>query len=326
MRADRLVATVLLLQTRGRMTAADLAHELEVSVATSRRDLVALSSAGVPVYPQRGRGGGWSLVGGGRTDLSGLTSTEANALFLALGPVADSAVVSAARKLLRALPTTFREDAERAGEAVLVDPVPWSGTAAAIPDLHRPLQEAVVARLRIELSYVDRTGQGTRRSVDPYGLVDKDGLWYLLAGTRTGIRTFRLDRITDAVITDTHFELPEDVTVTEAWARVVADVERQRSSTTALIELPTRHLWVLRRQFGRHCLVEATDGDRVRLRVAASTALEIAQQLAGWGDTVTVIEPEDVRVRLARIGAELVCAYHRPAADRGMPRVADQSR
>src|SRR5256885_7840072 len=102
MRADRLVATLLLMQARGRVTAAELAHELEISVATARRDLEALSAAGVPVYPQAGRGGGWSLVGGARTDLTGLTAREAQALFLLAGPAASisPAVRSALRKLV----------------------------------------------------------------------------------------------------------------------------------------------------------------------------------------------------------------------------------
>ena len=315
MRADRLVATVLLLQARGRMTAADLGQELEVSVATSRRDLEALSTAGVPVYPQRGRGGGWSLVGGARTDLSGLTSTEANALFLALGPNAGAATVaSAVRKLLWALPTTFREDAQRAGRAVLVDPVPWSGTQTPPPSLLRPLQEAVVARRRVQMGYTDRAGATTRRTVDPYVLVDKDGLWYLLAGTEAGTRTFRLDRITDAVATEATFDPPVDVDLAGTWSRVVTEVEEQRSSTTAVVEFPGRYLWVVQRQFGRHCQVEATDGDRIKVRVAAPTAQMIAQHLAGWGDTVTVLEPDDVRAELARLGAKLVRAYESPVA------------
>src|SRR4030088_355045 len=109
MRADRLVAAVLLMQARGRVTAAELADELEVSVATARRDFEALSAAGMPVYPQPGRGGGWSLLGGARTDLSGLTDREAQALFLLVGPAAsiDPAARSALRKLMRALPDPF---------------------------------------------------------------------------------------------------------------------------------------------------------------------------------------------------------------------------
>src|SRR6202022_4446875 len=104
MRADRLVAALLLMQARGRVTAAELAGELEVSLATARRDLEALSTAGIPIYPQPGRGGGWSLVGGARTDLSGLTATEAQALFLLLGPAAagSGGAKAVVHKLLRA--------------------------------------------------------------------------------------------------------------------------------------------------------------------------------------------------------------------------------
>src|ERR1700737_3110891 len=115
MRADRLVATLLFLQSRGRVTAEEVAEELEVSTRTARRDLEALAQAGIPVYSQPGRGGGWSLVGGARTDLSGLTAAEARALFLVAGPAAATPALKAAlRKLVHALPETFRADAEAA--------------------------------------------------------------------------------------------------------------------------------------------------------------------------------------------------------------------
>ncbi len=166
MRADRLVATLLLMQSRGRVTAAEVAAELEVSVATARRDLSALSTAGIPVYPQPGRGGGWSLVGGARTDLTGLTSSEAQALFLLLGPVADrsASAASALRKLVRALPATFRADAEAAGRAVLVDPVGWGAAARERPRWVDELQDAVVRRRQVSLVY---SGGSSARTVDP---------------------------------------------------------------------------------------------------------------------------------------------------------------
>src|SRR5919107_1036480 len=115
------------MQARGRVTAAAVAEELEISVATARRDLEALSTAGIPVYPQPGRNGGWQLIGGARTDLSGLTAAESQALFLLLGPAAAIApdAKAALRKLVRALPETFRGDAEAAAEAVVIDPAGW---------------------------------------------------------------------------------------------------------------------------------------------------------------------------------------------------------
>ncbi|GII04578.1 helix-turn-helix transcriptional regulator [Planobispora takensis] len=312
MRADRLVATLLLMQSRGRVTAAELAGELEVSVATARRDLEALSAAGVPVYPQPGRGGGWSLVGGARTDLSGLTATEARALFLLVGPAASAspAVKSALRKLVRALPGTFRAEAEAAAAAVMVDPVRWGERDQERPEVVELLQTAVVRRLKIRLTYDGRARERTRRLVDPWGLVDKDDVWYLVAGTEKGQRTFRIDRIAEAVMTDLPFERPGGFELPQAWGRIVDEVERRRSLVSATVLVGAVHLRVLRDQFGRHCEAgETLDDGRVRVRLAAPTALDIARHLAGWGTLVEVVAPDGVRAELARIGAELTGRY-----------------
>ncbi|MGW4119968.1 helix-turn-helix transcriptional regulator [Nocardia sp. NPDC004711] len=311
MRADRLVATLLFLQARGRVTAAEVAAELEVSVATARRDLEALSTAGIPIYPQPGRGGGWALVGGARTDLSGLTAAEAQALFLLLGPVATAtpATKSALRKLLRALPQPFRTEAEAAAGAIVVDPARWGESDQRPPALVDELQRAVVRRRRIRFAY-DRAGRRTERVVDPWGLVDKDGNWYLVAGTEHGQRTFRVDRIATLAITDEIAHRPEDFDLPTAWSEVVEEVERQRSALSATVLIPAELAPVLRKQQGRHCVLDGTTADgRVRARVSAPTPLMIAQQLAGWGAALEVIEPESVRAELARLGAELAQRY-----------------
>jgi len=312
MRADRLVATLLLMQARGRVTAAELARELEVSVATARRDLEALSSAGVPVYPQPGRGGGWSLVGGARTDLTGLTAPEAQALFLLAGPAASVSpnARSALRKLVRALPDTFRADADAAAEAVVVDPTRWGESDRERPGLVDLLQTAVVRRLKVSLDYANRARERTTRLVDPWGLVDKDDIWYLLAGTETGQRTFRVDRILDASVTDVPAVRPDGFQLSDEWQRVVDEVEQQRSLVSATVRIDGRLVWVLRGQFGRHCDVVGTAPDgRVDVRLAAPTPLMIAQHLAGWGATVEVVKSEPVKAELARIGTELTGRY-----------------
>jgi predicted DNA-binding transcriptional regulator YafY len=329
MRADRLIATLLLMQARGRMTAAELAAELEVSVATARRDLEALSAAGVPVYPQPGRGGGWALVGGARTDLSGLTSAEAQALFLLAGPAAAisgpaSAVSgqarSALRKLVRALPQTFRADAEAAAAATMIDSARWRARDKERPPLVDLLQEAVVRRRKIRLTYAGHISAGhasaghrtenSERLVDPWGLVGKDDRWYLVTGTEKGQRTFRVDRIIAAEPTDTPAERPSDFTLSEAWERVVDEIESKLSQTWATVLVDATHLHVLRDHFGRHCVPEGAGPDgRIQVRVGASTALNIATQLAGWGSMAEVTEPEAVRRELARIGAELSRYY-----------------
>jgi predicted DNA-binding transcriptional regulator YafY len=312
MRADRLVATLLLMQARGRVTAAELATELEISVATARRDLAALSTAGIPVYPQPGRGGGWSLVGGARTDLTGLTASEARALFLLAGPASAVAppLRSALRKLVRALPATFRAEAEAAADVVVVDAARWGERDRPRHPLVDLLQDAVVRRRKVTLDYASRGAPASRRLVDPLGLVDKDEVWYLVAGTAKGQRTFRVDRIAAAEVTDQVAERPAGFDLTREWARVVGEVEQRRSLLSATVLIAERVLPVLRDHFGRHCEpLETLPDGRVRVRVAAPMALSIAEQLAGWGAAVEVLEPEAVRAELARLGAELVARY-----------------
>jgi len=311
MRSDRLVATLLLMQARGRVTAAEVATELEVSVATARRDLEALSTAGIPVYPQPGRGGGWSLVGGARTDLTGLTSSEAQALFLLVGSSSDRSAdaTSALRKLVRALPATFRAEAEAAGRAVLVDPVGWGASARARQPWVEELQRAVVRRRQVTLAYSGRGGE-SERTVDPWALVDKGEHWYLVAGTPAGRRTFRLDRIVHLVVEDAPAARPDDLDVAGIWESVVDEVEERRSRVTAIVLTTPFLVRVLRSQFGRHLTVLGTeDDDRVRLEVGSHTVRSVAEHLAGFGAAVEVLEPASVRAELAVLGAELVGLY-----------------
>jgi predicted DNA-binding transcriptional regulator YafY len=313
MRADRLVATLLLMQARGRVTAAQLADELEVSVATARRDLEALSAAGIPVYPQAGRGGGWSLVGGARTDLSGLSETEAQALFLLVGPAAavSGEAKAALRKLVQALPQTFRAEAQAAAGATMIDPTRWGERDRRRPELVDLLQSAVIRRRKVRLAYTNTARVRSERLVDPWGLVDKDETWYLIAGTDKGQRTFRIDRVVGAEITQEPAKRPDDFTLDAAWRQVVGEVEQRRSQASATVLVETRFVAVLQDQFGRHCHIEDYGGstEKTRVRLGAPTALDIARHLAGWGALIEVIEPTSVQADLARIGAELTALY-----------------
>jgi predicted DNA-binding transcriptional regulator YafY len=291
MRADRLVAILLLMQARGRVTAKQVATELEVSLATARRDLEALSAAGVPVYPQPGKGGGWSLVGGARTDLTGLTAGEARALFLRSGPDLRSAM----RKLAGALPETFRA----AADSVHVDAARWGAHPEAPDPTVDLLSDAVVRRRRVRFRYGDRD-----RLVAPWGLVDKDGTWYLIAGTPAGRRTFRTDRIRDPEITDLAAEHPPELSLAEAWQETVEAMEQRRGAVAATVTCPDRLLPVLRRHFGLH-LHEDPDG----VRITAHTTTGLAEQLAGWVGAVDVTGPPEVVEALAEIGRRLVARY-----------------
>src|SRR4051794_19198727 len=232
MRADRLVAILLMLQARGQVTAGEVAAELEISERTARRDLDALGMAGLPVYSQQGRNGGWELAGGGRTDLSGFTSAEARALFLVAGPSSSATpeIKAALRKLVRALPETFRAEAEAASAAVFVDPTGWDQGPVhdPVPLLLEPVQQAVIARQQVTLGYRAADGQESVRVVHPLGLAAKGRTWYLVAGTEAGQRTFRVDRMTSVVPTGESAERPDGFDLAETWDRIMGDIEAQR--------------------------------------------------------------------------------------------------
>lgn len=319
MRADRLITALLYLQGRPRVTARELAEELEVSLATARRDLEALSAAGIPVYPQPGRHGGWALLGGARTDLTGLKSGEVQALFLLLGPVvaADPEAASALRKLTAALPSTFRADAEAAAAATVNDRVRWGSIDRATPASVATLQTAIIARRRVRFAYSGRRGSSDR-VVDPWGVVDKEEHWYLIAGTPRGRRTFRIDRLASLEVVDERFELPTDLDLDETWRNIVDEIEDHRSSAHAVVRVSSEHLDVLRAQFGQHCQPLGEENGYVRVDVAASTPLDIARWLAGWGAGAQVIDGDSVRAELSRLGHELVRGYGQTVSASGI--------
>lgn len=221
MRADRLLSLVLLLRHRGRMSAAELARELEVSTRTVLRDVGALSTAGVPVYAERGRAGGFALLPGWSTDLTGLTLDEARALLVAgTRPGVGPELAAAMRKVVAALPEAQRDVATTAAERVLVRPERMLGAAgdrgpAGSDGAHlRAVQRAVFAGRRLRLRYTARGEAPQWRTVDPEGLVEAAGRWYLLA-TRDGEeRTYRLSRVLEVQELD------------EPAARGPADLER----------------------------------------------------------------------------------------------------
>ena len=313
MRADRLIATLLLMQARDRVTAAEVAAELEVSVRTARRDLEALSFAGVPVYSTAGRGGGWSLVGGARTDLSGLTAAEARDLFLAAGTSAAGAprVQAALRKLAQALPEPLREGARAAGSAVVVDPTAWGRRApAGEPEHLAALRHAVVDAVQVELGYAGRGKPPSRRVVGPLGLVTKSGVWYLVAGTPAGVRTFRVDRVTDVRRTEDAVVRPPGFDLATAWATSAGEVEQRRRGVSVRALADPAALPVLRGLLG----ARVTEGDvaadgRVEVELTGPSVRIVAAEVAGLGRRLELIDPPEARAVLARLADELAGLY-----------------
>jgi predicted DNA-binding transcriptional regulator YafY len=155
-----------------------------------------------------------------------------------------------------------------------------------------------------------RSGPASERLIEPWGLVDKDDVWYLIAGTPNGQRTFRVDRIVEAVVTDEPVERADDFQLAQGWREIVDQMERRRSLVWATVLIEGQSVQVLQSHYGRLCeVLDTLDDGLVRARVASHMARSIAEQLAGWGNAVEVLEPEAVRNELARIGAELVHTY-----------------
>jgi predicted DNA-binding transcriptional regulator YafY len=315
MRADRLVAILLLLQARGRVTAAEVAEELEISERTARRDLDALGMAGLPVYSQQGRGGGWFLAGDGRTDLSGLNAAETRALFLVAGP--SSAVTpevrGALRKLLRALPEPLRGQAEAASTAVVVDPNGWGGGPARgrpTPPHLDAVQRAVVEGTQARLGYVDRAGAATTRAVHPLGLAAKGQVWYLVAGTEAGLRTFRVDRIGSFEATGEPVERPPGFDLADAWRLISDEVEQRRTPLRARALAEPAAVGLCRWLLGDRVRFGAAGPDgRVEIELRGHSVRALAGELAGMGGAVEVVDPPEVRAELATIGEALVATY-----------------
>lgn len=169
----------------------------------------------------------------------------------------------------------------------------------------------MVRRLKVRLTYLGRARERSERLIDPWGLVDKDDIWYLLAGTEHGQRTFRVDRVIAAEPTGQPAERPPDgFTLASAWRQIVGAVEERRSHTWATILIQARFVPVLHDHFGRHFHLDGDlDDGRTRIRLAAPTPLDIARNLADWGAMIEVVEPRSVQAELARIGAELAARY-----------------
>ncbi|WP_207476646.1 helix-turn-helix transcriptional regulator [Arenibaculum pallidiluteum] len=318
MRSSRLLSILLTLQARGQATAAELAAGLEVSVRTVYRDIDALSAAGIPVYAEKGHGGGFRLLDGYRTRLTGLTAREAEALFLAglPGPAADLGLSEATAqmrlKLLAALPETSRADAERVGERFHLDPVGWFQGPEQIA-LLPTLALAVWTARKVWIRYESWKGI-VEREAGPLGLVLKAGLWYLVAEAGAQVRTYRVSSIRELTVTQVPFERPADFDLRGHWDRFARDYEARMQAGRATVRASPSALHRLGRV--NRALADAVrqagppDPDGWRTVEIPVESVEIAvRELLGLGDTVEVLAPPELRQALATAVAALARLY-----------------
>ncbi|MCQ4125245.1 YafY family transcriptional regulator [Rhodococcus erythropolis] len=328
MRSDRLLATLLLLQTHQRLSAKEIAGRLEVSTRTVMRDVEALSAAGVPVYTERGRFGGISILPDFTTDVTGLTGDEAKSLFMLMNSRAHAdlglgdAMASALRKVMAALPQTQRDSADFISSRILIDPVRWGRqhdrepAASAVFDT---VQRAVLEDLRVSMRYRPRTTTTAQRYlVDPYGLVNKAGTWYLIADHRQRPRLFRADRIVAASVSGDRVQRRDGVDLGELWAQLRAGVENFPEGLDVVVR-------VSKASIGRFLIVHGADlvepppiiddpdglQDSWNLTVRMRS-VGASQTLLAFGGDITVLSPIEVREHLHAIVGDLAAAHPSP--------------
>nr|WP_241266600.1 YafY family protein [Streptomyces scabichelini] len=314
-----MLSILLLLQTRGRVPARELADRLEVSVRTIYRDVEALSAAGVPVYAERGRHGGIELLAGFRTDVTGLTADESRALFILAAQGAhaalglDEALGSALRKVMAALPVPHRPAAEVTSRRILVDATRWKGGPLRAVDLDT-LQEAVFADRRLHLSYRHSDEKETRTyTVEPYGLVSKGGIWYLVADRRGKPRLFRADRVRSARLLDEPVRRRPGVELADAWEVLRRQVEERPDGLDVTVRVRRDRLDMFERLLASS-LAALPDDDGHSEWVTARLTFGFvgeARQLLQFADRVEVISPPEVREELAGVAASVAELYQR---------------
>jgi predicted DNA-binding transcriptional regulator YafY len=316
-RADRLLSILLLLQVNRRMTATALARRLEVSRRTIQRDMEALSMAGVPVYAERGAAGGWVLPDSYRTDVTGLTESEVQALFvttperlladLGLEKASDGALV----KLLAALPAVARRDAQQVRQRIHVDGAGWHQSEEAVPAL-KTLQEAVWLDRKARLQYTRNDGTAVERVVDPLGLVAKGRLWYLVAAVGDEIRTYRVSRVQSAEIVDEPVIRPLEFDLAAFWAQssaeLVANLPRY-PITVRLAPEAERRLWIPGSYARVEQIGEPEEGGWRTARLVLQTEWEACSYVLGFGRRMEVVEPAELRERVIQEAGDIVAFY-----------------
>lgn len=314
MRASRLLSILMLLQTRGRMSAPTLAEELEVSQRTILRDIDHLSAAGIPIWSDRGRDGGFQLREGWSTNLTGLTEDEAQALFLAGLPTAaaelglGSASASARLKMLASLPEALRDNAEQVNSRLHFDPIDWF--RAAVPTDHLQAIAHCVWNQRIAaMRYESWKGEKTR-TIKPLGLILKAGIWYTaaLADESREPRIYRLSNILQLAITETKFRRPKKFDLAEFWKQSTQRFETEiyRDEATLLVTpRGMKRLLELSAAVGeaakRSAMADSANAGWTKVVVPIESNEFAAGQLLSIGADVRVLEPQTLRTSIREL-------------------------
>ncbi len=328
MRADRLLSLLLHLQANRRITAQKLAEKLEVSERTIYRDLEALSAAGIPVYAERGPGGGCMLLGEYRTTLTGLNEADVRTLLLSGVPQPladlglDKALEVALLKLVAALPSTRRPDAEQARQRLHLDATAWNTPEIEETPHLRVLQEAIWQNRKVRLSYRTRSRVVNERLVEPLGLVAKTNVWYLVSRKEGEMRVYRVSRMQSVALTDETFERPADFDLAAYWADWCARFRATFTRYPTVLRVAPEAIPVLSHFFGEgaHALIDQGDPPDaegwVTLRPTFETIEAACSMALGLGTLVEVLEPAELRERIIQQAANVLAFYEQRAASK----------
>jgi predicted DNA-binding transcriptional regulator YafY len=323
MRADRLVSLVLLLRRRGRLTAETLAKELEVSTRTVLRDIEALSAAGVPVHAERGRHGGFALLPGFRTELTGLNHDEAVALLTAGSARGDqtfglrAALASAMRKVVDAMPESHRTTASDAAQRILVEPetdlLSRRLTTEEVPDTTMiEVRRAVLAGRKLRIHYAADGKEPQWRTVDPIGLVNVRDRGYLLA-TRSGAdRTYRLSRVLAAEELPEPAQRPDRVDLDQIWRERCARFLSDGHVTVSVRVHPARREDLLNTAVTVRAEEPGADG-WLRLELTFEDAWHAEWAIWQVATSAEVLAPQSLRTALHDRAAAIVTRYAEPS-------------
>lgn len=336
MRASRLVSILLLLQNRERMTAQELADVLEVSVRTVYRDMQSLSAAGVPLYGESGHDGGYRILGGFRTRLTGLTVDEADSLFLTGIPTAAAdlgmgAVATAVQlELMASLPAELRDRAGRIAQRFHLDAPRWYHEADRTPHLGA-VADAVWDSRTVRMRYLRWTEpHEITRTVHPYGLVLKAGHWYLVAATAEELRTYRISRIIDLDVLDERFDLPGQFDLADYWQDYLKNFDARRHRDEATLRLSPNafhrlpYLWEPATIEAAHRSAAPDADGWTRVKIPIESAEQALPELLKLGADAEILDPPTLRAHLTGTLDAMTRIYQR--SDRQSAAVADSER
>lgn len=319
MRADRLISILLLLQIHRRLTSHELAERLEVSERTIHRDMEALSIAGIPVFSERGTGGGWSLIEGYRSNLTGLSEAEVQALFLSrpAGLLNDLGLDKASEagmiKLQASLPLLHQREASVAQERIHIDLTGWNNTKESVPMLPT-LLEAVWHERKLAITYHRGECDAVERTLDPLGLVAKGSAWYLVAGIEDTIRSYRVSRVLSAEVLNEASERPAGFDLAAYWKQSAVEFKDKfpRYEVTLRVHPEFVPFLYLVGRFSRVEKIEEPDADGWRKAVIVFQVEEAAVQgVLSLGANVEILEPPELRTKIIEEAESIVAFYQR---------------